>query len=379
MADAFIVDVRGARNYEMMQGLKKQMFFGFMVCRDFSVSVSGLSPRDRPLVFIRHLQGERSFDGFKQRHLRSHPDGYMLAKRTIFDNKAKLEGGHIAQIAKSAGAQPSERWHALAKFYSANALDFDKKWGGILEEEVKAYLDKLSGRILVIGCGSGKEVDYLAERTRTRTIFGFDFSSEAILIARMKYHDLRDNFLVEDMYNVEYVLGGEFDAVVANASLLHLLTQDDLTIVLQKIRSRLRDGGLLFVRLIHKVGCALLDMDDDSFQGLITPTVKESLREYVCSNKKGEFIDVNDLIQPHKSGVLSPHVFQKLLSVAIPLREEIDGHEERGEVRWFVYFTPDELRNIILASGYKIREEIVVHPHRSVPTVSWLSALLEKV
>ena len=171
IADAFIVDVRGARNYEMMQGLRKQTFFGFMVCRDFSVSVSGLVPHDRPLIFIRHLQGEHSFEGFKQRHLRSHRDGPMLARKTIADDRDRWEGGHISETAKS--DEPlSERWHTLVKFYSSNALDFDRKWGKLLEEEVKDSLDRLSGRTLVLGCGSGKEVAYLADKTISQTVYG---------------------------------------------------------------------------------------------------------------------------------------------------------------------------------------------------------------
>ena len=379
IADAFIIDVRGARNYEMMQGLKKQMFFGFMVCRDFSVAISGLSPRERPLVFIRHLQGERSFDGFKQRYLRKNPDGYMLARKTIVDKKDSWIGGHIAQMVESIGSHASERWQVLAKYYSANALDFDKKWGGVLEDEVKTYLDRLSGRILVLGCGSGKEVNYLAGHTKTKTIFGLDFSSEAILIARKNFPDLRDNFFVEDIYNVERVLSGEFDAVVANASLLHLLERDDLKMVLQQIRGRLREQGLLFVRVVHKVGCAPIDINDDSLQDLITPAVKESLKEYVYKDRRGAFVNTDDLVQLNKSGILSSPAFQKLLSVANPLNEEMDGYEEdKGEVRWFVYYTPDELSDIFLASGYKIKEGITVHPHHSVPTVTWLSALLEK-
>ncbi len=78
------LDVRGARNYEMMQGIKKEAFFGFMVCREISESVVGLSAHDLPFVYVHQSPGEKSFEGFTERHNRIE-NGKMMAFKTVKD------------------------------------------------------------------------------------------------------------------------------------------------------------------------------------------------------------------------------------------------------------------------------------------------------
>jgi hypothetical protein len=88
---ADIVDARGARNYEMLQGINKEVYFGFMVCRDFSESTTGMFAEDRPLIFIKQLPKERSFRDFRMRGNRI-KKGRMLCPVTVYDNKEKWEG-----------------------------------------------------------------------------------------------------------------------------------------------------------------------------------------------------------------------------------------------------------------------------------------------
>jgi len=65
------VVVKGARSYEMLQGIRKVAYFGFAVCREISESVTGIDAEQGKLVFIRHAPGERSFKGFRNRANRS--------------------------------------------------------------------------------------------------------------------------------------------------------------------------------------------------------------------------------------------------------------------------------------------------------------------
>jgi hypothetical protein len=88
IVDASIIDVRGARNYEMMQGLNKDAFFGFMVCREISESVTGFIADECPFIYIHQKPGEYSFEGFTLRHNRIE-NGYMFAKVTVKDNQNK--------------------------------------------------------------------------------------------------------------------------------------------------------------------------------------------------------------------------------------------------------------------------------------------------
>lgn len=59
--------LKGARTYEMMQGLKKTAYFAFIVIREFSEVVTGLDARTLPLVLIRQSAGDQSFQGFRNR------------------------------------------------------------------------------------------------------------------------------------------------------------------------------------------------------------------------------------------------------------------------------------------------------------------------
>lgn len=46
-----LLDVRGARNYEMMQRVSKPAFFGFMVARLISEAVTGLPQSNRSFFY----------------------------------------------------------------------------------------------------------------------------------------------------------------------------------------------------------------------------------------------------------------------------------------------------------------------------------------
>jgi hypothetical protein len=68
MSDCVVV--KGARSYEMLQGIQKVAYFGFAVCREISESVTGVDAEQGKLVFIRHTPGARSFAGFRNRRNR---------------------------------------------------------------------------------------------------------------------------------------------------------------------------------------------------------------------------------------------------------------------------------------------------------------------
>jgi SAM-dependent methyltransferase len=244
------IDARGARNYEMMQGINKDTFFGFMVCREFSESTTGFFAKDTPFIYIKQSAGERSFQGFRERSKRI-INGKYFCRITAADNKNKWEGGHLAQYEKWSDLE-RKRYKYNQKFYSKGATEFHQKYGDLLEREVKKYLNKISGRILVLGCGSGKEVGFLFDNKNDA--IGIDFSVEAILIARQRYPHIWDRFFVDDFYNTINFGNGEFDAIVANAVFVHLLKRDDLPLLMKQVHTRLKKNGQFFIRLLQKDG-----------------------------------------------------------------------------------------------------------------------------
>ena len=245
---ADLIEARGARNYEMMQGINKDICFGFMVCRDFSESVTGMKAEDSPLIFLKQSYGKLSFSGFQKRHKHIR-DGIMFCPSTVVDEKQKFEGGHLSSYSDWS-EEKKDRYELTQAFYTKNALDFHKKYGDHLEREVKEYLNEFKGDILVIGCGSGKEVNYL--ETQGCSAMGIDYSFEAISIARSLYPMLSNQFIVEDLYNIEYFKEDSFDGIISNAGFVHLLDRNDLRVILRNIKKILKKDGIGFLRIIEK-------------------------------------------------------------------------------------------------------------------------------
>jgi uncharacterized protein with ATP-grasp and redox domains len=90
------VVVKGARAYEMLQGIQKVSYFGFAVCREISEAVTGIDAEQGKLVFIRQNIGERSFDGFRNRRSRpfitNRGRRIFLSTTTALDNCLKDRG-----------------------------------------------------------------------------------------------------------------------------------------------------------------------------------------------------------------------------------------------------------------------------------------------
>lgn len=83
------VYAKGARSFECLQGLKKDSFYGFAVCRSISESVTGVDAESGRAVLVYQEAGQKSFDGFRRRHLRSvqFPSGRRgwLASKVVLD------------------------------------------------------------------------------------------------------------------------------------------------------------------------------------------------------------------------------------------------------------------------------------------------------
>ncbi|MBE6759521.1 MAG: class I SAM-dependent methyltransferase [Ruminococcaceae bacterium] len=94
--------------------------------------------------------------------------------------------------------------------------------------------------ILDIGCGNGKMLGYLQERTGA-FIHGFDFSSSAISHAQ-RLHPIRSDFRVGVMGQTEYP-ANSFDVII---SMDTMYFAPDMTAFVGQIRSWLKADGVFF-------------------------------------------------------------------------------------------------------------------------------------
>lgn len=153
-------------------------------------------------------------------------------------------------------------------FYVNNARVFDGRHGEWLEAEVREHIGQTNGRTLVVGCGSGKEVQHILQVRPNDSAVGVDFSHVAVALARERCGskariDLCDFY---DLALQESVQAERFDSVIANAAFVHLLSREDLDGLLQTIHERLNPNGVLFLRCLYKDGVngALGDELDNS-------------------------------------------------------------------------------------------------------------------
>jgi len=73
------VFVKGARAYEMLQGIGKLTYFGFAVCREISEAVTGIDAETGDVVFIRQMPYQRTFLGFRNRTSRPYKFGNRIS------------------------------------------------------------------------------------------------------------------------------------------------------------------------------------------------------------------------------------------------------------------------------------------------------------
>ncbi|MFH1105784.1 MAG: class I SAM-dependent methyltransferase [Candidatus Aenigmatarchaeota archaeon] len=122
---------------------------------------------------------------------------------------------------------------------------------GCLEKFI-SYLRKGS-LVLDVGCGSGRDSEYLANRGMS--VIGIDYSEKMLDEARERVKNCK--FVKMDMRKLEF--GNDtFDGVWAMASLLHI-PKKDVASVLSGLNRLLKTGGILFVSVKEGKGEGLVE------------------------------------------------------------------------------------------------------------------------
>lgn len=134
---------------------------------------------------------------------------------------------------------------SLKETYNRIAEDWfkdhnDDNWWQEGTETFLSFL-KPGSTILDVGCGAGIKSRYLVEKGFE--VVGIDFSEKFIEIAKRENPDI--TFQVMDMNDVEN-LNSKFDAVFAQASLLHI-PKNNIVNVLTKLVSVLNKNGHLYI------------------------------------------------------------------------------------------------------------------------------------
>jgi SAM-dependent methyltransferase len=148
-----------------------------------------------------------------------------------------LEHGDLTDLPGESGRDPSdvtlETYEAVAADYAARHAGSCPPFTALLDTLVELVGD---GCVLELGSGPGRDADYL--EGKGLRVIRTDGAASFVEMMRREGHAAHQLDLRTDAF------GGPHDAVLADAVLLHL-TEDQLEVVLRRLRAAVRDGGLL--------------------------------------------------------------------------------------------------------------------------------------
>ncbi|MGX5816923.1 class I SAM-dependent methyltransferase [Chitinophaga lutea] len=135
--------------------------------------------------------------------------------------------------------------------YNNWASQYDRNVNRTRDLEGVALREKLSGirfgRCLEVGCGTGKNTVWLAEKARRVT--AVDFSEEMLAVARAKVARPEVQFAQADINAPwDFAEAGVYDLVSFSLVLEHIR---DLGPVFGKAAAALRSGGYLYIGELH--------------------------------------------------------------------------------------------------------------------------------
>jgi SAM-dependent methyltransferase len=100
-----------------------------------------------------------------------------------------------------------------------------------------------SNKVLELGCGSGRDAQYIVSKVGKENYFGIDASRELIKIAREKNPCVA--FQVKDMRDVSYETE-TYGVIFSFASMLHV-NREEMAQIIEKCHKSLKTGGILFI------------------------------------------------------------------------------------------------------------------------------------
>lgn len=168
-------------------------------------------------------------------------------------------------------SQTIDVYNSIALAYAKQAV----KHGPGIQRRHFCSLVKKGGKILDVGCGSGRDCAYFVKKG-FETI-GVDLSEKLLEIARSNVP--KATFLKQDIRNLSFPTN-YFDGIWACASLLHI-KHDEILATLRSWFTLLKSGGVLFIHV--KKGEGEVEREEPSIphiKRLFSLFSKEQLRGY---------------------------------------------------------------------------------------------------
>jgi 2-polyprenyl-3-methyl-5-hydroxy-6-metoxy-1,4-benzoquinol methylase len=141
------------------------------------------------------------------------------------------------------------------KFYSDNAAQVAERYESVVSNLSAHFVDAFSngGRILDIGCGSGRDLAVLHQLGFD--CYGVDPTPEFVAIAQHTHPELVGRIALGELPDLKIPFNGDFDGVLCSAVLMHI-DIEQLPTTAAAITKCLKHGG----RLLYSVPSKRLDV-----------------------------------------------------------------------------------------------------------------------
>lgn len=179
----------------------------------------------------------------------------------------------------------SRRYDSVARDYDAWASHYDQDDNATRDLDAQAVREMippaaLAGDVLEIGCGTGKNTLYLAERAKSVT--AIDFSDGMLKRAKERVTSPRVKFVRHDIREVWQLADRSFDFVTVNLVLEHI---EHIAFVFQESSRVLRPGGQMFVAELHPfrqlLGRQARFQDEESGEEVDVPAHLHEISDFI--------------------------------------------------------------------------------------------------
>lgn len=144
---------------------------------------------------------------------------------------------------------------ATVNYYSQNALTVAERYESVVSSLSKSFGEafKPKSKLLDIGCGSGRDLAFLASLSHES--FGIDATPEFVALSQSLHPELSGKVLQAALPNFDPPFGGDFDGVLCSAVLMHI-PESELVSTAVSIKRCLKKHG----RLLYSVPSKRLDV-----------------------------------------------------------------------------------------------------------------------
>jgi 2-polyprenyl-3-methyl-5-hydroxy-6-metoxy-1,4-benzoquinol methylase len=152
----------------------------------------------------------------------------------------------------------NESTSSIQKVYDEVASTYHllwKDWDGLIQSQKVVFENVFSnlglkGKLRVLDCGCGIGTQSIAMGLLKHEVLGIDISKASIDRARheTKKLNLDASFEQENILNLKNLKKGKFDVIICAGNVIgHLLSEDDLILFLEGVKSCLKENGHVLI------------------------------------------------------------------------------------------------------------------------------------